>query len=118
MIEFDPVLVHEWLSRSARRYPEKTALICGQERWTYRQIDQHTEHLARALMHLGIRRHDRVVVLLDNSCETILSFYGILKAGAAFSILAASVKGGKLNYILKNSGARTIIMASRSSSFV
>lgn len=31
MIEFDPVLVHDWLSRSARRFPDKEALVCGAE---------------------------------------------------------------------------------------
>ena len=109
MIEFDPTLVHDWLSRSARRFPEKTALICGQQRWSYRQIDQRTDHLACALMDAGVQRHDRVVVLLDNSAETVISIYGILKAGAVFTVLAGSIKGAKLRYILKNSGANVLI---------
>jgi amino acid adenylation domain-containing protein len=109
MIEFDPTLVHDWLSRSARRFPEKTALICGRERWTYNALEQHTNHLAFALMNAGIKRHDRVVILLDNSVETVISLYGILKAGGVFVILAGSVKGPKLRYILKNSGANTLI---------
>jgi len=109
MIEFDPVLVHEWLTRTARCLPEKTALICGEDRWTYGRIDQYTNRLAYTLRKLGVKRHDRVVILLDNCAETVISLYGILKAGAAFTILAASVKGDKLNYILKNSNAHTII---------
>jgi long-chain acyl-CoA synthetase len=109
MIEFDPTLVHDWLSRSARRFPEKTALICGKESWTYKTLDQHTNHLAHALGSAGVQRHDRVVVLLDNSAETVISLYGILKAGGAFIILAGSIKGAKLRYILKNSGANMLI---------
>jgi long-chain acyl-CoA synthetase len=109
MIEFDPTLVHEWLSRSARRFPDKAALICGRQRWTYRALNHRSDHLAAALMDAGVRRADRVVVLLDNSAETVISLYGILKAGGVFVILAGSLKGAKLRYILENSGANVLI---------
>jgi len=89
--------------------PDKVALICEQERWTYKDLDERTTHLAGALIDAGVRRHDRVVVLLDNSAETVISLYGILKAGAAFVLLAGSIKGAKLRYILENSGANVLI---------
>ena len=109
MIEFDPTLVHEWLSRSARRFPDKVALICGQERWTYKTIDRRAEHLAVALLDAGVSRGDRVAVFMDNSAETVISLYGILKAGSVFIILAGSLKGAKLRYILENSGSKALI---------
>jgi long-chain acyl-CoA synthetase len=109
MIEFDPTLVHEWLRRSARRFPDKVALICGRQRWTYKAINQRSDHLAAALIDAGVRRGDRVVVLLDNSAQTVISLYGILKAGGVFIILAGSLKGAKLRYILENSAANVLI---------
>ena len=109
MFEFDPTLVHEWLRRSARRFPDKVALICGQQRWTYKALDQHTDHLAAALLDAGVQRQDRVIILLDNSAETVISLYGTLKAGGVFVILAGSVKGPKLRYILENSDANILI---------
>jgi amino acid adenylation domain-containing protein len=109
VIEFDPTLVHEWLSRSARRFPDKAALICGKQRWTYKVVDQRANHLASALLDTGIRRGDRVAVFMDNSAETVISLYGILKAGGVFIILAGSLKGAKLHYILENSGAKALI---------
>jgi len=108
-VEFDPVLVHEWLRRSARRFPEKEALICGPQRWTYRALDQYTEHLAAALQQMQVRRQDRIVILLDNCPETVICLYGILKAGGVFVILAGSVKAAKLKYILDNSEANVLI---------
>jgi len=108
-IEFDPILVHEWLRRSARCFPDKQALICGRQRWTYRDLDRRTDHLAAALQDIKVRRHDRIVVLLDNSSETVISLYGILKAGGVFIILAGSLKGAKLRYILENSEADVLI---------
>ena len=58
MIEFDPTLVHDWLRRSAERFPDKEALICGPQRWTYAQLDSYTTQLAFALMDSGLKRHD------------------------------------------------------------
>jgi len=109
MFEFDPTLVHEWLRRSAKRLPDKVALVCAEKRWTYESLDQHTDHLAAALLDEGVRRQDRVVVLLDNSAEAVISLYGILKAGGVFIILAGSLKGAKLRYIMENSGANILI---------
>lgn len=109
MFEFDPTLVHDWLSHSARRFPDKVALICGQQRWTYRDLDQHTNHLATALLDTGLQRQDRVIILLDNCAETVISLYSTLKAGGVFIILAGSVKGPKLRYILENSEANILI---------
>jgi len=63
MIEFDPILVHEWLRRCAKRFPDKVALICGQQRLTYRSINERSDRLAHALIDAGVERHDRVVVL-------------------------------------------------------
>ncbi len=113
MIEFDPVLVHEWLSRSARRYPTKTAVICGKQRWTYEQIDLASDRLASALLYKGIRPQDRVVIFLDNSIETIISIYGILKAGGVFVVLTGSMKADKLRYIINNADARIVITHTR-----
>ncbi len=108
-VEFDPTLVHKWLNRSVRRFPDKEAIICGQQRWTYQALDRWTDHLAAALQSIQVSRQDRIVVLLDNSSETVISLYGILKAGGVFIILAGSVKGAKLRYILENSEADVLI---------
>jgi len=118
MVEFDPVLVHEWLSRSARRFPDKTALVCGEHRWTYKQLDQRTHHLANALLDAGVKRQDRVVILLDNCSEAVISMYGTLKAGGAFVMLEGSVKGPKLKYILENSEASILITHSSKAKIV
>jgi len=108
-VEFDPTLVHEWLNRSARRFPDKEALVYGQQRLTYRNLDHRTDYLAVALQDIQVKRQDRIIVFLDNTPETVISLYGILKAGGVFIILAGSVKGAKLRYILENSGAEVLI---------
>ncbi|MGD8787751.1 MAG: AMP-binding protein [Phycisphaerales bacterium] len=117
-VEFDPTLVHEWLRRSAKRFPDKEALICGRQRWTYEALNQLSDHLAAVLQDLGVRRQDRVIVLLDNSSETVISLYGILKAGGVFVILSGSMKGAKLRYIMENANAGVLITHTSKSKIV
>ncbi len=102
-------LVQHFLEESARRLPEKVALICGDQRLTYQQINNQANQLASALIDMGIKRQDRVVIFLDNTVESVISLFGILKAGAIFVMLNPTMKSKKLNYILNDSGARTLI---------
>jgi amino acid adenylation domain-containing protein len=108
-MEFDPVLVHEWLRRSARRVPRKEAIICGQERWSYRKLDAYSDRFAEALLDLGICRQDRVVILTGNGPETVVSLYGTLKAGGVFIICEGNTKARRLSYILRNSAAKVLV---------
>ncbi|MCF7972864.1 MAG: AMP-binding protein [Phycisphaerae bacterium] len=108
-VTFDPILVHEWLSRSAQHHPEKEALVCGPERWTYGRLDQAVSAMAYGLMLAGLRRHDRVVTYLDNTSENVISLYGTLKAGAVGIIAPGTIKAPKLQYILEDSDARFLI---------
>jgi long-chain acyl-CoA synthetase len=101
--------VHHFLERSAERFPAKTALVCGEKRWTYEEIDRASGDLASSLAALGIQPGDRVALFLDNSYESVVSIFGILKAGAVFMVLNPTMRAGKLNFILGHSGARAVI---------
>ncbi len=103
------MLVHNFLENSARRLPDKVALVCGDQRLTYNQINSAANQLASFLLKIGTRRQDRVIIFIDNSIESVISLFGILKAGCIFIMLNDSMKAKKLNYILKDSGARVLI---------
>jgi len=109
VMEFDPILVHEWLRRSARRAPQKEAVLCGQERWSYQKLDASSDRFAEALLDLGLCRQDRVVILTGNGIETVVSLYGTLKAGGVFIICEANTKARRLSYILRNSAAKVLV---------
>lgn len=101
--------VEGFLEISTARFPEKVALICGNERLTYQQVDNHANRLAQALIQTGVKRGDRVVVFLSNSVEAVVSIFAILKAGAVFVVLNATTKADKLLYILNNCQAKAMI---------
>ena len=59
--------VEQFLEDSARIYPNKVALVVGDERLTYRQLEDRANGLAHALIAAGVERGDRVVTFLPNS---------------------------------------------------
>jgi amino acid adenylation domain-containing protein len=108
------LLVDECLALSASRYPDKEALVCGARRVTYRQIDESANRLGHGLREAGIREGDRVVVFLENGVEAVVSFFGVLRAGAVFVPVGSTIKADKLAYILDDSGASALIYDERS----
>ena len=99
----------QFLRDSARRLPDKTALITQARRLTYSQLDDLSDELAQGLINRGVCRGDRVVLFLDNSPEAVVSIFAVLKAGAVFCPVNPSTKADKLAYIVNNCRARALI---------
>src|SRR4029453_2537336 len=93
-------LVQGYLVESARRLPDKVALVCGRERLTYSEIDRRSDALAQTLVARGVRRGDCVVGFGENSVETVVSFWAVLKSGAIVSLINPLHKTDKLEYCL------------------
>ena len=105
--------VEHFLRDTAQRLGDKTALVAGTTRLSFRELDEMSDRLAAGLVAQGVQRHDRVLVFLDNCWEAAVAIFAILKAGAVFSPVSASTKAERLAYIAQNCGARTIIALPR-----
>jgi len=103
------MFVHEFLERAAERFPKKIALVSGNHRLTYEDLDDQAGRFARFLEKQGLQRGARVVICLPNSAETVISLFGTLKAGGVFVIVHHTIKGEKLKYILDDCGASAIV---------
>ncbi len=93
-------LIHEFLEQSAEAYPDKIALIHEDTRATYSEINSKANQLAQWLMNQGVKKGDRVVIILENSLEYVVSYYGILKTGAVVVPLGTDLKPDGLNPLL------------------
>ncbi|MBL0142937.1 MAG: AMP-binding protein [Betaproteobacteria bacterium] len=102
-------LLHGYLIDSARRLPDKVALVCERMRVTYAQLDRQSDALARALAGRGVKRGDRVAVFGENSVETVVSFWAVLKANAVVSLINPRTKAEKLAYCLDDLRAAALI---------
>jgi acyl-CoA synthetase (AMP-forming)/AMP-acid ligase II len=104
------VLLQNFFEESVERFPDKVALIHKGERVTYREINERANRVAVLLQAKGIERGDRVAIFLDNSVESVISLFGILKADAVFLMLSAQLKTRKLIYILNDCKASGLII--------
>ena len=95
-------LVHHFLEESGKRYPAKTALVHGKTRASYDEINLKANQLAHWLLNQGLGRGGRVVLLLENSMEYVVSYYGILKAAGVAVPLSPELKAADLVPILED----------------
>lgn len=101
--------VNNFLSDSSRRLPDKTALVFGKRRFSYRHIFERALNLAAYLKANGLNKGDRVGLYLGNCPEAVISIFGVLEAGGCFVIINPTIKDNKLTHIINNSGARFLI---------
>ncbi len=104
------MLVQEFLENTVKKHPEKTALIMGDQRLSYQELDEMAARCASALREHGVQKGDRVVIVAPNSVETIAAIFGILKAGGVFLVVHHSIKEKKLSYILNDCGASAVVL--------
>ena len=102
-------LLHDLLEASARRLPDKVAVVCKGVRVTYGEVDRRANALAHALLDAGVERGDRVVVFGDNVVETVVAFWATLKANAVVSVVNPLTKHDKLAYYLNDCRARVLV---------
>ena len=95
------------------RRPDKVALVCGEQRYTYARLDQMANRLAQALRTDGVRRGDRVAIYLSNSVEAVVAIFAVLKAAGVFVIVSRTTKPDKLLYILNNCQATAVVADTR-----
>ncbi len=103
------LLVTDFLRRAASLYPEKTAIVDGARRFTYRQYQQRCNRLAHALLDLGVKQGDRVAIISPNSHAFLESFYGTAMIGAVLVPVSYRLLANDHEYILGHSGALAVI---------
>jgi len=102
-------LLHDYLLQAARELSGKIALVCMKQRVTYGELDARSNALAHSLIASGVKRGDRVVIFADNTVETVISFWAVLKANAVVSIINPLTKSDKLSYLLEDCRPAAII---------
>ncbi|HEX9096148.1 MAG TPA: benzoate-CoA ligase family protein [Candidatus Dormibacteraeota bacterium] len=88
---------------------ERTAILCGDESITYAQVAERSNRLANGLRSLGLRREDRVMLLLLDTPAFVYSFFGAQKMGAVPIPTNTLLKSQDYLYMLNDSRARVVI---------
>ncbi len=99
------------LERRAAEHPERTYAIFDDlgETWTYGDAWDRARATAAALAELGVQRGEHVLVWLPNGPDVLRSWFGANLLGAVYVPINLSYRGGLLEHVIANSGARTMI---------
>lgn len=90
--------------------PERQALVFREQRYTYRQVGEQVDRLAEALLHLGIRKGDKVAVDLPNWPEFVFAYLAVLRIGAAVVLVNPRYRQVEVRHILRDSDAVALIV--------
>lgn len=103
------VPLHYLLDSAARRFPGRTAIIFEGNRVTYRRLAEEANRFANALIRLGVRKGDRVMLIMPNVPQMVISFYGTLKAGGTAVLSQPATSQVELVRQIQDSGAKVLV---------
>jgi amino acid adenylation domain-containing protein len=101
--------IHEAFEAQAARRPDAVAVVCGDERLTYRELDERANQLAHHLRGLGVGRESLVALCLPRSLEMLVAILGVLKAGGAYLPMEPGVPEGRRAFMLEDAEAKVLI---------
>jgi acyl-CoA synthetase (AMP-forming)/AMP-acid ligase II len=102
--------IGEILSKTARRLPDKTAIICDDKTITFHELDSGVNRCAHAFLKKGIKKKQKVAVLCSNSIELVEVFFALAKIGCVTIPLNYRLSGTELSFILEDANSAALIV--------
>jgi fatty-acyl-CoA synthase len=99
------------LEQAASIAPQKIALVEGEKRWTFGQLDEMSTALAGSLHELGFRKGDRIAIYLKSCTEFVVTFYALMKLGCIVAWVNPNYRKAEAEFILGNSEAKGIVIS-------
>ncbi len=101
--------LHFLLDSAARRFPHRVAIQYNNTQLTYHQLDQLTNRFANALRTLGVQKGDRLLILLPDSPQFVVAFYGALKTGAVVVLTLPQTETSELIEQVRATAAKVVV---------
>ncbi|MEM2665256.1 MAG: long-chain fatty acid--CoA ligase [Nitrososphaerota archaeon] len=111
-IDYPEIPLHGLLERSASAYPEKIAVVSGENgyRLTYRELNELASRFANVLISMDAARGDRVALFLPNIPQFLIAYYGALKAGCVVTTISPLARENTLLFQLNDSEAESLVV--------
>ena len=104
-----PANIWDMVAAAAARNPDGEALICGDERLTWREVARKSAQVAAGFKEIGLKPGDRIALLLGNRIEFVLALYGAAHLGLVSVMLSTRQQKPEIAYVLADCGAALII---------
>ncbi|GFE58372.1 amino acid adenylation domain-containing protein [Geobacter sp. AOG1] len=106
-------LLPHLLIETSGEFPDKDAVVFDGNSITYAELEKKSSQLASSLQQSGIKKGDRVGILLKKSIESIIALFGIMKAGAVYVPLDPLAPAIRSKYIIRNCGIECLITSGK-----
>ena len=104
--------VPDLLEEQARMRPDAVALVSGERRWSYGELNAESNRLAHYLARRGLGPGDRVALAIPRSIEMVAALLGILKVGAAYVPLDPDYPPARVAYMLGDCAPALVLATS------
>lgn len=101
--------VHELFEERVRAHPDAIAVVCGERRWTYRELNARANRLARALLARGLRREGVVAVVMERDLDWAAAVLAVLKAGGVYLPVEPHFPVERVTTMLSRAGCRLVL---------
>ncbi|MFI9005604.1 amino acid adenylation domain-containing protein [Actinosynnema sp. NPDC053489] len=106
---WSPANVGDLVAARVRADPDRTAVVCGPHRLTYRDLGARVDRLAGGLLARGLRPEDPVALLLERGADAVVALLAVLRAGGAVVPLAADLPDARLAELLAATGSPLLL---------
>ena len=104
--------IHRVFEEVVDRFPDRTAVVCGHERLTYRELNDRSNAIAASLLSAGLLSESTVAVAVPKSSAQIASLLGVLKAGGAYVPIVTNQPEERLRRIVRDADCRYAVASS------
>lgn len=98
---YEGAALPQLLAEHALTYTTRTALVHGERRLTYRELNRGVDRMAAGLTLRGVRAGDRVIVQLPNVPELVIAFYALMRAGAFPVVAPTSLRADEIGHLVR-----------------
>ena len=112
MVEFFDCTVGELLEETARKHPDRDALVYSDRdlKYSYRELNARVDRLAKGMLALGIGKGDHVGIWATNVPDWLTVFYATARIGAVFVTVNTSYRPSELEYVMQQSDMKALFL--------
>lgn len=109
-VDYPELTLPDLLKSAVERYPDNPALVYFGKELTYRELDRYSAQFANRLLQFGLRRGDRVMVILPNLPQFLICHFGILRAGGVAAAISPLLVEREIEQLARDAGARILVV--------
>lgn len=120
LLHYDPEVPHRLeypgfsliniLENAAKRSPKKTCVYFKEINYSFEEIKIHVEGIARFLVGIGLRKGDRVGIILPNSPDFVIAFFGIIRAGGVVVAINPRFTESEISYVIDDANIKGLFI--------